>query len=199
MFEPFQALMVKLRRKDVQKLVIGFSWKAVFTKRRLQIYSLLAVALLLLGLLELLGAVPPYWFLNAALSVFCLGGLELVFIPISNQLDELGMFLSPDWFLHHGIRGVVTFTGIRKESGAVFSGSRMRGSMRGNVEVNKFCANGINPVTLEEQEFIQLCAANDRRRFRPGDKIFIYVHPEKPSRVYWIDLSFSSPAESTRE
>jgi hypothetical protein len=65
--------------------------------------------------------------------------------------------------------------------------------------VKKFHARGINPVTFEEQEFIQLWTSAAAVRFHPGDTFFIYVHPEKPHLVYWIDLSFSSPVELTAD
>src|SRR2546429_3267723 len=161
----------------MEKLVVGFSWKAVFTKKRLKIYGIIAVVLLILVLLTVFSIISFEWLLNIIAAVIALGILELVFIPISRQYKELGLFLDPDWFLQYGIRGVVTFTGVTEGKGTIFSGTAWCWQARSlSSGVNKFHAKGINPVTYEEQEFIQLYTGydialpHDRRRFQTGDR-----------------------------
>ncbi len=93
-----------------------------------------------------------------------------------------GVFLSNKWFRENGIRTEAMFEKIEADRTVTYSGSDFSSYPSYTIHVT-----GINPVTGQQQTFTQSCLRKEIGRFTRGDKLTVYVHPERPEIAYRID------------
>jgi hypothetical protein len=124
----------------------------------------------------------PNWYIDR------IGQLSMALILVFNMLKFAskiikGQLLTIDWFREQGIHIEAFFVEVKRQ----YNSTTTNGMTTGVWYTYTIVVRGVNPLTRKVQTFKQSCEAN-AQRFKPGDRLVVYLHPKRPRSAYRIDL-----------
>jgi hypothetical protein len=124
----------------------------------------------------------PNWYIDRFGQLFMT--LILVFNLLHFALKIIeGQFITIIWFREQGIRTEAFFVEVQRQ----YNSTMTNGMTTGVWYTYTIVVRGVNPLTRKVQTFKQSCEAN-AQRFKPGDRLVVYLHPKRPRSAYRIDL-----------